>query len=329
MNQVIGFFRKSCTATAELKEAIQRCINDHRLSAQEVGGKSKLKADNDTRWTSAEEALARFLLLWPAVRDILVKKEKYNMVLSQAEIDQMTDLKLLLSFPKEVVLAFEVHGTPAADVALRLSALLIALRSGRVTFKSTEVAAAKNRFVADLESRLFGTPPLLQPFIMMSLLVPHYKNHGFISSGPVCKAASANLRQLFQNAKAPAPPQLPPQEPTTTPAIQASVIMADIMADSISTTPLATASGDELDRYMGMVVIDKPQSALGWWASKESRQAFPVLSAIATKYLTVPASTADVERLFSSTKIVTSGRRSNMSPQVLENLMLIKINSQI
>ena len=332
VNDVIGFFRKSCIATEELKRAIQHCIDDHRLSAQEIGRKTKLKANNATRWTSTEEALARFLLLWPAVHDVLVAREKYTMVLTQTEIDQLTELRLLLSFPKEVVMAFEAHGTPAADVSLRLSALLIALHSARVSFKSPAVAAVKDRFVADLESRLFDLPPLLQRFIMLSLPVPQYKNHGLISNGPVCAAARADLQQLFQRAKALSPPQQqqqPRQEPAE-PARQASTIMADIMeTGSISTTQLATAPGDELDRYMGMVVINKAQSALEWWACKESRQAFPILSTIASKFLTVPASTSDVERLFSSTKIVTSGRRSNMSPEILEFLMLIKANSQI
>ena len=182
------------------------------------------------------------------------------MVLTQTEIDQLTELRLFLSFPKEVVMAFEAHGTPAADVALRLSALLIALHSARVSFKSPAVAAVKDRFVADLESRLFDLPPLLQRFIMLSLLVPQYKNHGLISNGPVCAATRADLQQLFQRAKelSPQPQQQQPRQEPTEPARQASIIMADIMeTGSISTTQVATAPGDELYRYMGWLSLTR------------------------------------------------------------------------
>lgn len=75
VNDVVTFFRRSSTATAQLKEEIGRMLEENTLP-QDVGKKRKLIANNETRWTSTFTSIVRLLELAPAVRQVLLIREK-------------------------------------------------------------------------------------------------------------------------------------------------------------------------------------------------------------------------------------------------------------
>ncbi|KAF5367541.1 hypothetical protein D9758_003818 [Tetrapyrgos nigripes] len=60
--------------------------------------------------------------------------------------------------------------------------------------------------------------------------------------------------------------------------------------------PQVDKLGDELDRYLSMD-IEATKDVLGWWYEK--RKNFPTLYRMALDYLTIPATSTDVERVFS------------------------------
>ena len=63
---------------------------------------------------------------------------------------------------------------------------------------------------------------------------------------------------------------------------------------------------------------------LEWWKANEKR--FPILSKIARQYHAIPASSAPIERVFSiSTRVVTASR-TNLKPELIEKLMMLKVN---
>ena len=65
---------------------------------------------------------------------------------------------------------------------------------------------------------------------------------------------------------------------------------------------------------------------LEWWASNEKE--FPNLSIMARQYLGVPATSASAERLFSIAGRVYDDLRQRMTPEMLEERMWAKINSE-
>lgn len=80
-------------------------------------------------------------------------------------------------------------------------------------------------------------------------------------------------------------------------------------------------------RYFAMDVdIDEIRSPLEWW--RVHRGAFPILSKLAARYLTIPASSASCERVFSQAGLTLTKLRNRMDVDLLEALMTIKYQHQ-
>ena len=65
---------------------------------------------------------------------------------------------------------------------------------------------------------------------------------------------------------------------------------------------------------------------LTWW--KEYEPMFPLVAAVAKKVLSVPATSAPSERLFSTARRVSSGDRATLSPSMLEAVVRIHNNQR-
>ena len=61
-----------------------------------------------------------------------------------------------------------------------------------------------------------------------------------------------------------------------------------------------------------------------WWKSHE--KVLPLLSSIAKKVLTVPASSSKSERVFSCGGNIVTSKRNRLAPRKVENLVVIKEN---
>jgi hypothetical protein len=82
--------------------------------------------------------------------------------------------------------------------------------------------------------------------------------------------------------------------------------------------------GDELDRYL-LFEFDKTQKKiepLHFWKCYSHR--FPLLSKYARSILSIPATTTNVEREFSSAGFILNERRTNLQPHKLDNMLLVR-----
>lgn len=70
--------------------------------------------------------------------------------------------------------------------------------------------------------------------------------------------------------------------------------------------------------------LSDTDNVLLWW--REHERKLPLLSLLARKYLAVPASSAEPERIWSNAKLVCSRLRSSLSPERLEQLVFCKFN---
>jgi len=66
------------------------------------------------------------------------------------------------------------------------------------------------------------------------------------------------------------------------------------------------------------VQTEQPET---FWSSQLSDE-FPTLRRLATKYLSIPATSASVERLFSTAGAIIRARRNRLSPETVEALLL-------
>lgn len=81
---------------------------------------------------------------------------------------------------------------------------------------------------------------------------------------------------------------------------------------------------DELDRYL-LMEIDKTADAiepLTFW--KNNRNQFPLLSQYARSLLSIPATTTNVEREFSTAGLVLNQRRTTLKPTEVDKILLIR-----
>ena len=89
---------------------------------------------------------------------------------------------------------------------------------------------------------------------------------------------------------------------------------------TIVATPL-----QELEAYMALnVQIDEKTDVLSFW--REHAKLFPTLSEVARDIFSIPAANTIIERLFSTSKITVTDRRSSLAPDKVNKLLFLKKN---
>ncbi|SJL03663.1 uncharacterized protein ARMOST_16509 [Armillaria ostoyae] len=90
--------------------------------------------------------------------------------------------------------------------------------------------------------------------------------------------------------------------------------------DSLPMLATAGSTQDELDRYLS-TDPENVDDGLAWW--NERRAMYPHLSRMALNYLSIPATSVDVERVFSRGRILLSHIRNRLSAQSTRALLCL------
>ena len=87
---------------------------------------------------------------------------------------------------------------------------------------------------------------------------------------------------------------------------------------------LPMAKSDELNKYLSMKVDMNQYSSdvLMFW--KSNCEEFPHLSKVARQIHSIPATSAGVERQFSSAGLILTERRTSLDPEQLDNVLFIR-----
>jgi hypothetical protein len=81
---------------------------------------------------------------------------------------------------------------------------------------------------------------------------------------------------------------------------------------------------DEYERYCKSERVYGFTSALAWWLEETQQKAYPSLSKLAVDILSIPAMSAEPERLFSGAGITITDRRNRLGSDVIEALECLK-----
>ncbi|KAK2684727.1 hypothetical protein QWA68_016241 [Fusarium oxysporum] len=81
---------------------------------------------------------------------------------------------------------------------------------------------------------------------------------------------------------------------------------------------------DEYERYCNSKRVSGFTGALAWWLEETQQKTYPSLSKIAVDILSIPAISAEPERLFSGAKITITDRRNRLGSDVIEALECLK-----
>lgn len=127
------------------------------------------------------------------------------------------------------------------------------------------------------------------------------------------------------------PAQATPQHGATT---QNSSDVVELVADTNTTNslfasfraqePMLYGRAEQLNRYLDLSASSISTEAVNFWLSNQQR--FPDLSRLALSVLSVPATSAPVERVFSSGGLFMRPHRSRLHDSTLSQLVFAKCN---
>ena len=83
---------------------------------------------------------------------------------------------------------------------------------------------------------------------------------------------------------------------------------------------------DEITIYFLMPIARENKNPLDWWKAKQ--EIFPILSIIARKYLSIPATSVASERLFSDAGNHVTAKRNSLDTNLLAKMLFLKRNMQ-
>ena len=83
-------------------------------------------------------------------------------------------------------------------------------------------------------------------------------------------------------------------------------------------------AADEIDMYLSQACLPESADPIQFWHTRSGT--FPLLTQLARKYLTVPATSAPVERLFNVAGKVFHHDRCRLTDTQFQRLMFIKCN---
>ena len=90
-------------------------------------------------------------------------------------------------------------------------------------------------------------------------------------------------------------------------------------------TPLSPIGNEEIVRYLESCPnVDEKVDPVEFWI--ENEKTYPSLAPVACDLLIIPASSAPIERVFSTAGQITSGKRNRLNDRNLEREVLLKKN---
>jgi hypothetical protein len=113
---------------------------------------------------------------------------------------------------------------------------------------------------------------------------------------------------------------------------QSMIAMSDAQLLAVFGPPLGTDAltpqyNDEVERYRKLSLMDRKYSPLAFWKTREVE--FPILAKLARKYLCMQASSAAIERVFSTGGNTVTKKRASLAKDTIEELILLHDNRDL
>lgn len=283
-----------------------------------------LTRDNATRWNSWFRMLARALKLIEAIQIYCFKNRDLlqDDTLSPSEWE---DLKKLIYFLQAFSDATQASEGRYATVDLILPImdfLLETLEDGKVAHTSDKfMGPCCNAGWAKLE-KYYSLTNRSAAYTAAIVCCPQYKWQYFTDvAWPQEWVDNARIivRDMWESEyKGSQPPELVPD-------VDAETIPQEnafLKWRKQKTAPLIIQ--DEYTQYVNSPVVVGIKDPRAWWLEPTQRRTYPNLSKMALDLLSIPAMSAEVERLFSSCKITITDRRNQIGIDSVEAIECLK-----
>jgi hypothetical protein len=279
-----------------------------------------LARDNNTRWNSWYTMLKVALLLQEAIEeyfDTWLEEEYSADRLTLEEWKTLEKVKTFLEKLKEATKALESRHSTLNDVLPCMDFILGKFEDGKAMHKSDAIMAPmfnsgwskldKYYQLTD-ESPAYIAALVLHPGMKWQYIQKKWKRSWHANA----KRLVAELWEQYKPVDTPIPQ---PDASSTTPN-EFIQWKSDLIRPTV---PI-----DEYDRYCQADLVWECDKPLKWWLEDTQQKAYPNLSKMAIDILSIPAMSAEPERLFSSAKITITDRRNRLGVETIEALECLK-----
>jgi hypothetical protein len=279
-----------------------------------------LARDNNTRWNSWYTMLKVALLLQEAIEeyfDTWLEEEYSADRLTLEEWKTLEKVKTFLEKLKEATKALESRHSTLNDVLPCMDFILGKFEDGKAMHKSDAIMAPmfnsgwskldKYYQLTD-ESPAYIAALVLHPGMKWQYIQKKWKRSWHANA----KRLVAELWEQYKPVDTPIPQ---PDASSTTPN-EFIQWKSDLIRPTV---PI-----DEYDRYCQADLVWECDKPLKWWLEDTQQKAYPNLSKMAIDILSIPAMSAEPERLFSSAKITITDRRNRLRVETIEALECLK-----
>lgn len=256
--------------------------------------------------------------------------------LSAADDDLLNNCVSALKPFDEVTRSISSESSCVSEIIPLVATLKVVLRDDSLQ-KSQGVNAMKAKLLLELSSRfdklqyndLYVIATLLDSRYKSKFLEQHALNRAIFALGKLCEDLRKDTGEDTSGE-----PKTKRRKLEGTNVASGSRSVSDIMTVLLSSSEsddnedLNTDASKEtvamIDSYQKLKRIPSSQDPLLWW--KDHSKEFPALAVLARIYLSCPSSSVASERLFSGAGIIYDEKRSKLSPERAQKLLVMKHN---
>ncbi|KAK6169740.1 hypothetical protein SNE40_020731 [Patella caerulea] len=325
IRKVVTYFHKSTSAT-ELLRSKQTLLG--------LPG-HKLIKDVTTRWNSTYDMVERYVEQQPAIQATLLSKDIRK---KETDLPSLSDsAEEIISIMKPIKTATVVmcgEETPTISIVSPLYHKLLNSFSNPVSERCRAIEIMTSAMKSDFEKRYSGNG--VDSFLhKVSALDPRFKALPYLS--PVQRDLIFNLvftealqqHQINSDVNDDELESEIPTKITRTMQDNNDCALNDLLGDLFTDTDMYDTTKDKEDavneeivNFRRDIVIPMSANPLEWWRKNNAN--YPILSKLAMKYLSIPATSLPSERVFSTAGDILSAQRSTIKRNHLNALIFLK-----
>ncbi|XP_053968597.1 E3 SUMO-protein ligase ZBED1-like [Anastrepha ludens] len=308
---IVSFFKSSSIAYAKFKQA------------QEPMKPYSLKQECPTRWNSAFYMIERILATKSAIAKVLLDTPKAILPLSVDELSVLEDLKQVLSLFEDATVQTSSSSNVTVSLIIPLvSGLLHNLSEIKDRLETDDGRNVCNLLMEGIRQRLL---PYEKRTVtrLSTLLDPRFKKEGFFSNTNSIEAENFLENELSPLYKENHPPNI---SSLPTPLCDKTPLLNFL--EKNKTQKIRNSRVDSiltLRQYFNMENINSSLNPLDYWKISTDEP----LKMSSKKYLCVPATSTESERMFSKAGLIVSEKRSSLKPKNVDMLVFLNKNEWI
>ena len=311
-------------ASDRIKQVIGKCktlTSSIHMSAKatetlEREGVCHIPSPNATRWNSTYLMINAIVKIESTNGGLLrnvAETVGSSVQLTDRDIATLKELCLLLEPFADATVRLEAESVPTSGMVLPV---VIGLTKAVSKIETTYCTSVQTGLVNSVQRRL-GYVETDDHFIISSVLEPRFKLKWTSNADVVMNAKSRVIAHLHVLDGASTSSSASVQESQT---VFADDDLFSFMSSSDATRE-ADSTVSELDKYLADSL--SAETLLFWATNKDN---FPKLYKLHLKHHSIPATSAAMERCFSSAGYIANARRSRLADDMLEGMLLAKCN---